>query len=206
MAKLKIDGVITLHDARYCASQGVDYVGFGLGKGLPYKLPEATLAQILGWIEGSRPVIELGEDPDALAAFQEAHSVPDNTLVQVCYPADLPAAWPADRLIRQFKFHNPQQLAEMQPQIDEAADRCFGVQLTPLSTKDILLAELSMTLVTADNVFLQLDHFGIDCLAELAMPPRAIVLQQMVQTGDYQLDFDRFEAIWGRLGRESFEL
>ena len=54
--KLKICGITSLADARYCAGAGVDYLGFIQYKDSPRYIEPAQAKEIIGWLYGPEPV------------------------------------------------------------------------------------------------------------------------------------------------------
>ena len=54
--KLKICGITSLADARYCAGAGVDYLGFIQYKNSPRYVEPAQAKEIIGWLYGPEPV------------------------------------------------------------------------------------------------------------------------------------------------------
>ena len=54
--KLKICGITSLADARYCAGAGVDYLGFIQYAGSPRYIEPAQAKEIIGWLYGPEPV------------------------------------------------------------------------------------------------------------------------------------------------------
>lgn len=54
--KLKICGITSLADARYCAGAGVDYLGFIQYPGSPRYIEPAQAKEIIGWLYGPEPV------------------------------------------------------------------------------------------------------------------------------------------------------
>lgn len=54
--KLKICGITTLEDARYCAGAGADFLGFIQHEESPRYIAPDKVAQITEWIHGPKPV------------------------------------------------------------------------------------------------------------------------------------------------------
>ena len=54
--KLKICGITTLADARYCAGAGVDYLGFIQYPDSPRYITPDQAREIIGWLYGPEPV------------------------------------------------------------------------------------------------------------------------------------------------------
>lgn len=54
--KLKICGITTLEDARFCAGAGVDYLGFVQYPESPRYVPPDRAREIIAWLHGPEPV------------------------------------------------------------------------------------------------------------------------------------------------------
>ena len=54
--KLKICGITSLADARYCAGAGVDFLGFIQYSGSPRYIEPSQAKEIIGWLYGPEPV------------------------------------------------------------------------------------------------------------------------------------------------------
>ncbi|MBX2819459.1 MAG: phosphoribosylanthranilate isomerase [Rhodothermaceae bacterium] len=54
--KLKICGITSLADARYCAGAGVDYLGFIQYESSPRYIEPSQAKEIIGWLYGPEPV------------------------------------------------------------------------------------------------------------------------------------------------------
>lgn len=57
---IKVSGVTSLHEARYCAGMGVDMVGFPLDSQQEGHMSAQTFEEIAGWLAGVQYVGELG--------------------------------------------------------------------------------------------------------------------------------------------------
>lgn len=56
MARLKICGITTLEDARYCAAAGADYLGFIQYEASPRFIDPEMAGEIIDWVHGPEPV------------------------------------------------------------------------------------------------------------------------------------------------------
>lgn len=70
--KLKICGITTLADARYCAGAGVDYLGFILYPGSPRYIPVPEAGAIIEWLYG----------PEAVGVFVNASADDINRAIE----------------------------------------------------------------------------------------------------------------------------
>jgi hypothetical protein len=69
--QFKVNAIVSLQDARYCAAQGVQVLSFAQERGSHYYLPPETLGQIIGWLNLPQAVLDYGldrEGADAAAA------------------------------------------------------------------------------------------------------------------------------------------
>lgn len=75
--KLKICGITSLEDARYCAAAGADFLGFIQYKNSPRYIEPELVKQVSAWIYGAEPVgVFVNESLDAVnqCAFQAGFS------------------------------------------------------------------------------------------------------------------------------------
>ena len=73
MTRLKICGITTLADARYCAGAGVDYLGFIQHPESPRYVAPQVAAEIIAWLYGPEPVgVFVNTPPDTVNAVAEA--------------------------------------------------------------------------------------------------------------------------------------
>lgn len=70
--EVKLNGVTTLHQARYGAGIGVNYIGFPVGSKAPYRVTPEEFAAIKEWIEGPKLVIENPDDAEQCALYPGA--------------------------------------------------------------------------------------------------------------------------------------
>ena len=79
--KVKICGITTLQDARYCAGAGADYLGFIQFEDSPRFVATAMARDIIEWIHGPQPVgVFVNEDADTV---NRVSSEADFALVQL---------------------------------------------------------------------------------------------------------------------------
>lgn len=65
--KVKICGITTLEDARYCAGAGADYLGFIQHEESPRYIAPGKAKEIIQWIHGAEPVgVFVNEPADAV--------------------------------------------------------------------------------------------------------------------------------------------
>jgi phosphoribosylanthranilate isomerase len=92
--KVAVGGVTNLHDARYCAGMGVDWIGFPLDPALPSYLGKEAFEEIAGWITG--PVL-LGEVASAqgleLGQFPVDGLITNHDSVLEWAEGKLPVVW-----------------------------------------------------------------------------------------------------------------
>ena len=196
MPALKVNSLVNLHDARYCAAIEVEYVGFALERGNLYKLPETHVGRIASWLEGPHTVLEFGTDTEALSDYLAENSVPVETLFQL----DLGVAFPAEeiamaRRIIRLAADTPEAMAARTDELLAIADDVHLVELAPTAgqwtdwqaTIDDILAQVF-------NASLDLDAFGLEALDDIAVTPEVASTRELI-SGDFPaLDFDKFEA------------
>lgn len=119
--RVKICGITTLADARYCAGAGVDYLGFIQYPPSPRYLSPAEAAEIIGWLYG---ISSVGVFVDATPAeIHAAAAMAGFTMIQLsgdesvelCRQIDLPVIktlhvrpdTTADELRRQMEAFQP---------------------------------------------------------------------------------------------------
>ncbi len=195
MPALKINRLVNLHDARYCAAIEIEYVGFALERGSMYKLPEAHVGRIASWLEGPRTVLEFGDDTEAMDDYLAEHTVPTETLFQLNLGVDYPVeSMPLDRRIIRLATETPEEMAERADALIALSDDVHLVELAPLNgalsewqeTLDDILAQVF-------NACLDIDAFGADALDEIAVIPEVVSVRERI-SGDFpSLDFDAFE-------------
>lgn len=66
--KVAVTSVSNLHDARYCAGMGVDWVSFPITGA--HKVSPEDFAEIIGWITGPQLLAEVDDDNADLTAYQ----------------------------------------------------------------------------------------------------------------------------------------
>ncbi len=65
--RIKICGITRLEDARFCAAEGADYLGFVLHSGSPRRVGPALAKEIIEWVYGPQTVgIFVDEPPDRI--------------------------------------------------------------------------------------------------------------------------------------------
>lgn len=65
--KIKICGITTLEDARFCAAAGADYLGFVQVESSPRRVPLEEARAIIEWLYGPEPVgVFVDASPDAV--------------------------------------------------------------------------------------------------------------------------------------------
>lgn len=195
MPALKINRLVNLHDARYCAAIEIEYVGFALERGSMYKLPETHVGRIASWLEGPRTVLEFGEDIEAMDAYLAEHTVPTETLFQLNlgmeYPPD---AMPLERRVIRLAADTPSEMAERADALIALADDVHLVELAPQNGKLIEWQDtLDDILSQVFNACLDIDAFGAEALDEIAVVPEVASVRELISGEFPALDFDRFE-------------
>lgn len=70
--KLKICGITRLDDARFCAAEGVDYLGFVFFEDSPRCIEPGEVGEIVAWVHGPRTVgVFVDENPERINAIVE---------------------------------------------------------------------------------------------------------------------------------------
>lgn len=92
--KVAVTGVTNLHDARYCAGTGVDWVGFPIDPSLGQAVSKEDFAEITGWVTGPLFLGEVGKgEAINLADFQVDGFITDNPAILQQFGSDVPIAW-----------------------------------------------------------------------------------------------------------------
>ncbi len=70
--RLKICGITRLEDARFCAAEGADYLGFVLYEGSPRCIQPREVGEIVAWVHGPETVgVFVDEDPARINTIVE---------------------------------------------------------------------------------------------------------------------------------------
>jgi len=72
MAVIKVNHIVTLQDARYCAALDAGMISFCLERGHIRKLAEDTIAEITDWLSGPEIVLDFGTDHAGAEAWLQA--------------------------------------------------------------------------------------------------------------------------------------
>jgi len=59
--KVIVTGVTNLHDARYCAGMGVDFISFPIEENQAQYVTEADFKEIVGWLSGPKFLAEISD-------------------------------------------------------------------------------------------------------------------------------------------------
>lgn len=207
MPQIKLNHLVNLHDARYCASQNVHFMSYDIGRGLDRRLPPKTALEIIKWLEGPTHVLNFGNDLEGHAAFLSEHTLPGNLLFQFDpNTTPDPAETGPERLLRHFSFASPDELANLAPDIDAAADTVAWVELEPLAAHEAMVELLDGFLLAHTNLILNVDAFGLEVIDRFEIPPNVIAMRKLVEEDFLNLSFDKFEALYDQLGIDQFEL
>lgn len=72
ITSVKLNGIATLHEARYGAGMMVDYLGFPIGTNALNRVSSDTFNEIAGWIQGPRLVVEDPVTAQDLVGYDDA--------------------------------------------------------------------------------------------------------------------------------------
>jgi hypothetical protein len=203
---LKVNHLTHLHDARYCAAQGVEYVSFALGRGLDAKLPAASVAEIIGWVEGPRPVLDFGSDTPGLTDYLNTQPIRTDFLFQLEIHSHTPPALDAERVIWQMPFQSAAQLAGELPALTALAAHAHALELVPQGLSELELTQVVEVWLTLPAVFLNLDDVPVEQWPQLwgIHAPMGASVRKAIQADLLNLDYDRFEQVLEHLHREPF--
>lgn len=89
---LKINYLYNLHDARYCASKGIQFLTFFVGRSPNQpKLPLSMIWEIVDWLEGSMICLDTGKDKDTFLQLCDILQPHPNLFLQISSQIFTPA-------------------------------------------------------------------------------------------------------------------
>jgi hypothetical protein len=196
MPALKINGLINLQDARYCAALGVGYMSFSLARGHIHKLPEATAAEMIEWLSGSRVVLDFGQDLENCWQYLANYNTSPEDLFQFHYQAQLPLdELDAERLILEVPLESGAEAAGLSETLGEWAPQVHAVELNPQTYEQELLDEIRERILLHNNIILNVDNLGLETMQELEVQPPVIAMRQLIQADFTSLDYDGIEEL-----------
>jgi hypothetical protein len=196
MLAIKLNNIVDLQDARFCASFGADYVSFNLSRGHDMKLPERMAAEQIEWLSGPRPVLSFGTDVENFFTYTGKHTTPADCLFQFDIDADVPfEEIDRERLILEVGFDSPEALAAQFDRLHDIGQGVHFMELAPtLDTLEVRSA-ISDFIVQYDNVCLNLDGLGLAALHDMALMPPAVAVRRLVQENAQLLDYEKVEEL-----------
>jgi hypothetical protein len=194
---LKVNHIVELQDARYCAAAGVDFISFALDRDSWHHLSVAQVQEILGWLSGPKPVLDFGRDLEEAMRFFHTYAPPAEAFFQFTWQTSftLPAEFVAEQVILQIP------LDKLPEALPEAAKLPFAyLELSP--TGDAVTASGAnwVDVLSTDTRFLvDIDVLSLDWLRKLSTIPAGVCVRKLVEQSLHQLDFDKFEITLAEL-------
>jgi len=205
--KIKINHLADLHDARYCAAQGVDLLTFDRGRGLDCYLSPALYADIVGWISGPGVVADCAADAEAPAllaadAAERGLPAPPHDVIQIRLPYHRDWTPPTEPYALEVVARSPDDVLELLGPLPHLAHQPVYVELTaqhPVLQPASYVPALTAAIDSPLPIFLNLDAFAPEILALLPRLPFGVSARRAVQADLLHLDFDRCEALFDYL-------
>jgi len=194
---VKVDHVVHLQDARYCAAAGVQYLTFCLERGHMRKLAENTVWELLEWLSGPQFILDFGLDHAAAEAFVRA-PVRTDVWVQIACPLDqlAQAQLPPAHLVS-IAFDRSEDLIERQALLEKLIQDEFRIELAPKGSTARTPALPDALLSTGPTWFLQTDSLRVSDWALIQTSSFIPAFREWVQADAFHLDYDRFEELLG---------
>ncbi len=79
--KKKINGIVNLHDIRFCASLGIDFISLNISVPTSYNISSEILPEVAGWITGSSLLAYLPTHLELWDDFKEIPNLFPETLL-----------------------------------------------------------------------------------------------------------------------------
>jgi hypothetical protein len=194
-ARVKIDHIVNLQDARYVAAAEVGYLSLCLERGHIRKLPETTAWEILDWINGPQFILDFGLDHPAAEAYVRA-SIGMDVWIQIACPVELLTAGslPPAHVIS-VGFDSIQDLTAKQTAIQNLIDEEYRIELAPHNPLVDAVALADWCSIFKNQLFLQTDGIESDSTAKLLQLPFILSFRRWVEADTFTLDYDLFENL-----------
>ena len=202
-ARVKIDHIVNLQDARYIAAAEVGYLSLCLERGHIRKLPESTAWEILDWLNGPQFILDFGLDHPAAEAYVRAPLRTD-VWIQIACPAELlmVGSLPPAHVVS-ISFVSIQDLTGKQAVIQNLIDEEYRVELAPHNPLIDAVALSDWCSTFKSQLFLQTDGLESDSMAKLVQLPFFLSLRRWVQADTFSLDYDLFESLISEVPSEA---
>lgn len=194
MPAVKINHIVNLQDARYCAAMGTELITFCLERGNLHKVAANTVQEIQDWLSGPQVILDFGADLDGLHEWLQTY--PDEQrLLQASIPGP-GAALPSitrHQLVLLLPLHEADD--RYVDQLITLATQCAYLEVQPTQNTPALQRLLQRLIEDTFNLVINLDSTGPDLLAHLPQRPYAISFRAIASVDDFELDYDKTEAL-----------
>lgn len=195
MLKLKINNLVNLQDARYCAAFGVDFVSFALGRGNPYKLPEKSVSEMVEWLEGPQFVFNFDEDYERCAEYRESNAEdPEAPLSEARFVFDPSSEFLlGDDVLLSLRLPEDMEFSVFETWLARTHTQTAWLELVPEVFNEDVLIMLDTAFQETDNCLLNFDSCPDDTLGRLKHLPAGVSVRKKVEEDLVNLDYDAFE-------------
>lgn len=190
MIRLKINHLVNLQDARYCAALDcVALVSFALDRDSHHHLPLRDVLEIIEWLSGPTPVLDFGRDAEQLDTFLAGY-FPERVWIQVDHSLVPHILQHPEALASRTLVQAPASaFTDLESLIAEFA----GVEwtLTPLDLQNSPPRWAQRLQNPA--YWLNTDQLSPTQVTLLQPAPQQLSMRKWVEADLHHLDFDKFE-------------
>jgi hypothetical protein len=194
--RLKVNHLVHLQDARYCAAlPSVALVSFALDRESHHHLPLRDVLEIIEWLSGPTPVLDFGNDAEQLNTFLAGY-FPENVCIQV--DASLAAQvllLPEGLASRTLVQARASVFTRLEPHFSEFAGVEWLLSSVELHQASAIWAERLQN----STHWLNTDDLDPDQVRQLQPSPHQLSMRKWVEADLHHLDFDKFEITLAQL-------
>ena len=194
MISIKVNHLVNLQDARYCAALDVAMIGFCLERGNSYRLPDSMIADIVSWLEGPKIVLNFGSDYEEMNEFLP-RTLTTDVWHEFVYVPDM--IIPA-RSVLHLSDPDLMRVNEFEWLLGHSDDVYLELDIPPRYTND-LQAFLEAMQAFQQKIILNADAYDFDILNTFPVLPAMISVRSSVEEDLMHLDYDKFEALTDRI-------
>jgi hypothetical protein len=185
--KIKVNNIINLQDARYCAALEVEMLSFCLERGSIYRLSETMIADITEWLLGPKIALNFGADDSEMLNFLPRTENSDLWHEFVFQPT-------LSIIPRSILLVNDPVLLYPPYYNNIIHDFCYlELNISPQYEYEMLLFMNEMQNFK-QNIILNIDAYFKNIIDKLPYLPAMISLRSLIETDDMNLDYDLFES------------
>lgn len=202
-ARVKIDHVVHLQDARYVAAAGVGFMTLCLERGHLRKLSESAAWELLDWLHGPQFILDFGLDYKAAEAYVRSPTRTD-VWVQLACPIDMLEihALPPAHIVS-IGFDSMDKLRNNRNWIEQLVQDDYRIELAPQREFRDQNELFDMLSIVEDTFFIQIDQLNEIALVELGKLSVNLSLRHLVEADTFSLDYDRFEKLIVNISEEA---